>query len=152
MLMSNRAASEAIRDYGVRAATDITGFGLLGHAWEVAKASGVTIEIDAGSVPLLPGAIEMARLGMLTQGDRTNREYVGNDVLIDASTLAEEDGALVSLFYDPQTAGGLLISIGAEAAPRLLETLRSDYTQAAVIGKVLQKGQHLLAVGQAALT
>lgn len=147
MLTSNRSAAEAIRDFGVRAATDITGFGLLGHAWEVAKASEVTFEIDAGAIPLLPGAIEMARLRMLTQGDRTNREYVGDDVLIDPATVAEEDGALVSLFYDPQTAGGLLISIGADDAPRLLEALRHHYPEAAVIGRVREKGRQLLTVG-----
>lgn len=145
MLMSNRAASEAIRDYGVRAATDITGFGLLGHAWEVAKASGVTIEIDAGSVPLLPGAIEMARLRMLTQGDRTNREYVGEDILIEIGAGAD-DGALTSLLYDPQTAGGMLIAIGADEASGLLEFLRGHYPAAAIIGRVREKGTHLLKV------
>ena len=145
MLMSNRAASEAIRDFGVRAATDITGFGLLGHAWEVAKASGVTIEIDAASVPLLPGAIEMARLRMLTQGDRTNREYVGEDILIQIGDGAD-DGALVSLLYDPQTAGGMLIAIGADKASGLLEFLRGHYPATMIIGRVREKGTHLLKV------
>ena len=77
MLTPGRYAAEAMREFGVKGATDVTGFALLGHAWEMAKASKVTIEIDASSVPFLKGALELAAAGMLTSGDKTNREYVG---------------------------------------------------------------------------
>src|SRR6185436_17440804 len=82
MLTPGKYAAEAMREFGVKAATDVTGFALLGHAWEVACASKVTIEIDSRAVPLLDGALELAHDGMLTSGDKTNREYVGVDVEI----------------------------------------------------------------------
>ncbi len=132
MLTPGRKAAEAMREFNVRAATDITGFGLLGHAWELAKASKVTLEIVAGRVPILPGALNLALQKMLTRGDRTNREYVGNDVEI-KSDISKE---MASLFYDPQTAGGILISIAGERAGALLAKLQEDYSSAAVIGRV----------------
>src|SRR5262249_59618089 len=76
MLTPGRHAAEAMREFGVRGATDITGFGLLGHAWELAKASNVTLEIVAERVPILPGALDLASRKMLTKGDKVNREYV----------------------------------------------------------------------------
>ncbi|HQR31911.1 MAG TPA: selenide, water dikinase SelD, partial [Blastocatellia bacterium] len=106
MLTAGRKAAEAMREFGVRGATDITGFGLMGHAWEVAKGSGVTIELNSKQIPLIDGALEMARRKMLTQGDKTNREYVGNDFLLNTDITKE----MASLLFDPQTAGGMLIS------------------------------------------
>ncbi len=132
MLTSAREAAAAMRDFGVKAATDITGFGLLGHAWEVAKASQVTFEIDSAKVPLLPHAFELAAQGMLTRGDRVNREYVGDDVAIDPAVGKE----MQSLLYDPQTAGGLLICIAEDRANELLARLQQTYPQATIIGKV----------------
>src|SRR6185503_8812991 len=70
MLTPGKHAAEAMREFGIKAATDVTGFALLGHAWEMACASKVTIEIAAGSVPILPGAFELASAGMLTSGDK----------------------------------------------------------------------------------
>jgi selenide,water dikinase len=131
-----------MRDFGVRGATDITGFGLLGHAWELARASRVTLEIDSPRVPLLPGALELARRGLLTSGDKTNREYVGADVEISGGVSKE----LRSLFYDPQTAGGLLISIAADRAQALLARLRDTYPQAAIIGRVVEPGARSVVV------
>ena len=136
MLASNRRGAELITEYGIRAATDITGFGLLGHSWEVARASGVTFEIEARSVPLIPGAVEMARLRMLTQGDRTNRLYAGDDIRIDQTATVEEEEAVLSVLFDPQTAGGLLISASAAVASRLLGALREVYPESAIIGRV----------------
>jgi len=134
MLTPGADAASAMRDFDVRGATDITGFGLLGHAWELARASKVTIEIDSASVPILPGALELAAAGMLTNGDRTNREYVGNDIEI-AGDLSKE---LRSILYDPQTAGGMLISIAPERAETLLARLRQNYPDAAIIGRVVE--------------
>jgi selenide,water dikinase len=142
MLTPGRAAAEAMREFGVRGATDITGFGLLGHAWEVAKASNVTIEIIAGSVPLLPGALDLAGRKMLTRGDRVNREYVGGDLTIGAGIAKE----MISLLYDPQTAGGMLISIAADRAESMAARLRETYAHAAVIGRVIGHAGHSLVV------
>src|SRR5262249_20641427 len=80
MLLAGRRAAEIMREFDVKGATDITGFGLIGHAWELARGSEVTVEIDSAKVPLIPGAIELARQGLLTSGDKTNRSYVGPDV------------------------------------------------------------------------
>ena len=132
MMTPGRFAAEAIAKFGVKAATDVTGFALLGHAWEVACASNVTIEIDSAQVPLIKGALELTRDGMLTGADKTNREYVGADVSI-AEAL---DPNLVKLLYDPQTAGGLLLAIAADKASELLNELRRNYPRAAIIGRV----------------
>jgi selenide,water dikinase len=102
----------------------------------MAKSSQVTIELDSSTVPLLEGALELAAQGMLTSGDRTNREYVGTDIELGDSVGKETR----SLLFDPQTAGGMLISIPAERAPDLLARLRENYSQAQVIGRVLERG------------
>ena len=133
MLTPGKFAAEAMRDFGVKGATDVTGFALLGHAWEMACASRVTIEIDASAVPLLEGALELASQGMLTSGDKTNREYVGADAEIAPSV----DPNLAKLLFDPQTAGGMLIAIGEEKAEALLNALSQNYPQARTIGRVL---------------
>lgn len=135
MLTPAREAAALMREFDVKAATDITGFGLLGHAWEVASASQVTFEIDSRKVPLLPHSLELAAQGMLTRGDRVNREYVGADVTI-APTVGKE---MQSLLYDPQTAGGLLICIAENRAEELLARLQPIYTQAALIGQVVAR-------------
>lgn len=142
MLTSGRAAAEAMREFAIKGATDVTGFSLLGHAWELARASGVTIEIDSSRVPLLPGALELARAGSLTSGDKTNREYVGDDIDL-AASVSKEMG---NLLYDPQTAGGLLISVPAERANELLTRLRETYAQVAIVGRVLEHSAHSLIV------
>jgi len=142
MLTPGKYAAEAMRDFDVKGATDVTGFALLGHAWEVACASKATIEIDSGAVPLLDGALEMARAGMLTSGDKTNREYVGADVSISSGV----DSDLVKLLFDPQTAGGMLISVAAEKADALLRTLRTNYPHARIIGRVSPRGSRSIVV------
>jgi selenide, water dikinase len=135
MLTPGKHAAEAMREFNVRGATDVTGFALLGHAWEMACASNVTIEIEARAVPLLDGALELATFGLLTSGDRTNREYVGSDVAIDKSV----DANLVKLLYDPQTAGGMLIAVSEERAEQLMGVLKPHYSSAAVIGRVVPR-------------
>lgn len=142
MLTSGKAAAEAMREFAVKGATDVTGFALLGHGWELARASRVTIEIDSSCVPLLPGALDLASAGLLTSGDKTNREYVGEDIEI-AGSVSKEMG---NLLYDPQTAGGLLIAIPAERAAAMLARLREDYPHATNVGRVLERGPHSLIV------
>jgi selenide,water dikinase len=142
MLTSGKRAAELMQEFGVRGATDVTGFALLGHAWELARASRVTIEIDSSSLPTLPGALELAAQGLLTSGNKTNREYVGDDISIH-ERVSEE---LRRVMYDPQTAGGLLIAISETNAEALLARLRESYKDAAIIGRVLEHGEQSLVV------
>ena len=137
MMTPGKYAAAAIEKFEVKGATDVTGFALLGHAWEMACASKVTIEIDSAQVPLIQGALELASQGMVTGADKTNREYVGDDI-----SIAEDlDPNLVKLFYDPQTAGGLLLAIPANRADSVLAHLREAYPKAMVIGKVFERGR-----------
>ena len=142
MLTRGKEAALAMQEFGVRGATDITGFALLGHAWELARGSNVTIEIESASVPLIEGAVELAGLGLLTSGDRTNREYVGEDIEINDDVSKE----MRSLLFDPQTAGGLLISIAPERAKELLARLRENYPSARIVGRVVERQARALIV------
>ena len=146
MLTPGKHAAEAMREFGVKGATDVTGFALLGHAWEMARASQVTIEIEPGRVPLLDGALELATAGVITGADKTNREYVGDDIEIDVSVSKE----MRRLLFDPQTAGGMLIAISPKLAPDLLARLRENYPRADVIGRVTDLGSRSIAVGASA--
>ena len=139
MTTSAADASRVMVELGANACTDITGFGLLGHGYEMAKASNVTFEIDSGKVPLLPDVLELIEQGMLTRGDKNNRVYVGDTVRFADSVSSKLQSAL----FDPQTAGGLLISLPEERSAEYIE-LVSD---AIVIGKVNSKEDHLIEVG-----
>ena len=130
MVELNRAAADAIRPFEPNAVTDVTGFGLLGHAHELASRSGVRAVIDADALPLLPGALDLASEGVRTGGDRRNREYAEPHVESHAAAVWE------ALAYDPQTAGGLLVSMPSERAPVLEATLVSEGLLAARIGRV----------------
>jgi selenide, water dikinase len=142
MLTPGKYAAEAMREFGVKGATDVTGFALLGHAWEMACASKVTIEIFACAVPLLDGALELATAGLLTSGDKTNREYVGEDIELSPNV----DVNLTRLLFDPQTAGGMLIAVADEKAEALLRTLRENYPRAQIIGRVSPRSSHSIVV------
>lgn len=131
MLALNRQACERMLEYDVHGCTDITGFGLIGHAREMAAASGVSMEIDAGSVQFLPGAIEYARLGAIPAGLKNNREF-GSCAVELARQIPRE---IEDLLYDPQTSGGLLISLLEQDAIRLEKSLPGAYR----IGRVLPK-------------
>ena len=118
----NRVAAEALgeldgEDRGaVHAVTDVTGFGLLGHSWEMAERSQARFVIDSGAVPLYDGALQAAESGVRTGGDARNREHLRGRVASDAPA------ALEALAYDPQTSGGLLAAVSPEAADRLVDT------------------------------
>jgi len=142
MLTPGKFAAEAIAKFDVKGATDVTGFSLLGHAWEMACASNVTIEIDSARVPLIKGALELAAAGLLTSGDKTNREYVGEDVEVAATV----DPNLMKLLYDPQTAGGLLLAIAEEKADELLNDLHRNYPRAEIIGWIIERGKKAIVV------
>ena len=138
MTTSSAKASNAMQEVGASACTDITGFGLIGHAFEMAKASGVTFEIDSRQVPLLPDVLELISDGMLTRGDKNNRKYVGDTVLIHDGVSGEMQSAL----YDPQTAGGLLISMSRTAAEDFLTKVPGSK----IVGDVREMGDHLIHV------
>jgi len=144
MLTPGKFAAEAMREFNVNGATDVTGFALLGHTWEMACASKVTIEIDASAVPLLDGALELASQGMLTSGDKTNREYVGADVEIADAV----DQNMIKLLFDPQTAGGMLIAIAEDKSEALLRTLNENYPKARAIGRALPESPRKIIVSK----
>ena len=139
MTASAAEASRTMVRLGANACTDVTGFGLLGHGYEMARASQVTLEINSEAVPLLPDVIELIEQKMLTRGDRNNRVYVGDSVRFDEKVGSTMQSAL----FDPQTAGGLLISLPKGKVKEYVETVRD----ACVIGNVKEKGDHLIEVG-----
>jgi len=133
MTLLNAGASEAALAAGVRAGTDVTGFGLLGHLHRMLAASGAAARIQARAVPLLPGAADLAAAGFVSGGTRANTTRVGRVTRLDHAVPAE----LAVLLYDAQTSGGLLLAAPAPAAPALLDELRSRALPAAVIGQVV---------------
>ena len=136
MAQLNRYAAQAMERYAVNACTDITGFGLLGHAYEMSAASGVDMEVYSGEVPLLPDAAEAANMGLVPAGAYANREYL-KAVSFDPAVPEN----IRDLLFDPQTSGGLLISIPAGQADALLADMKeSGVEYAACIGRVSGKG------------
>jgi len=155
MKQLNRAAAEGLRELEtqvgtrcVHAVTDITGFGLLGHAREMAlgeEASGiakVAFEIVAAAVPLMPGALHAAQQGMIPGGLKNNREFLGDCVEF-AANVTEE---MRALFFDPQTSGGLLIALAPDHQEQGLESLARHGVKAQRIGRVVPKATKLLVV------
>jgi selenide,water dikinase len=133
MLALNRHASHLAREYGARAMTDVTGFGLLGHASEVAGRSGVRIVVEGANVPVFSrGVIGLIEQGVTTGGAARNREGLRRRVEIAPSVPAE----VVELLYDPQTSGGLLIALDPKAADALSDRLQADGLAGAIVGRV----------------
>ncbi len=127
MLRLNRSISEALHRYEVHGCTDVTGFGLLGHAREMALASKVTLEISAGAVQFLPGAVEYSQRGAHSGGLRNNRGFAESCVLWRTEVPPE----IEALLYDPQTSGGLLVSLSEAEAQQLL----AERPEAYIIGR-----------------
>ena len=130
MTQLSRDAADALRPFAPSAVTDVTGFGLLGHAYEVAGRSGVRLLLDADALPVLPGALEVAREGIRTGGDGRNREFAGGAVEADVS---EE---LLAVAYDPQTAGGFLVTAPLAKAAVLAAAFSGRGLPLARIGRV----------------
>ena len=128
----NRQAAEIASRFPIHACTDVTGFGLIGHGCEMAEGSGLTAVLYGASVPLLARAEEMASMGLIPSGAYRNRDYFGPRVRISENVpLSTTD-----LLYDPQTSGGLLLSVALEAADELLAGLRSAGLPAAIVGRM----------------
>ena len=136
MTSLNKKAKEVIENYPISACTDITGFGLAGHAMEMAASSKVTFEIDVNKVPYIDGALEMAKMGLVPAGTYNNKDYISGDV---EDCNIEE--CYLDLMYDPQTSGGLLITLAESEVENIMKDFENKNmdTKVAVIGRVLEK-------------
>jgi len=132
----NRKASEWMLTFGAHACTDITGFGFIGHALEMVSASQVGMVIQSEDIPIFPEALEYARLGLIPEGAHSNRQFFSCRVEVGSNVPA----LLVDLLYDPQTSGGLLISLSPVEAERLVATLRKEANiHSRIVGKVVDE-------------
>lgn len=139
MTVLNKYARDIAAEFEIHSCTDITGFGLAGHAMEMAKGSEMTLILHTGKLPVLPGAKEYARMGLIPAGAYRNREYLEEDVLSEIAGTWQED-----LVYDPQTSGGLLLAVKKEDAVQLLEQLADLDFPGAAIGEVTPKQEKYL--------
>jgi selenide, water dikinase len=136
MVALNRTASEWMKKFGAHACTDITGFGFIGHALEMATASQVGMVVQSKAVPVLPEAMEYAKSGLIPGGAYSNRDFFSCRVEVHSGVLA----LLVDLFYDPQTSGGLLISLPSGEAKELVATLKKEKNiDSCIVGEVVKE-------------
>ena len=143
MARLNAHAAEAVSKCPeIHACTDVTGFGLLGHADEMARGSGVTIRLYSRRLPLLPGALEFAEMGIIPAGAYRNLDYVKPRLTVAESV----QQARVDLISDPQTSGGLLVALPMEDAGALLAALRERDPDSAIIGAVVAQTEHTLEI------
>ena len=141
--LNDKAAQIAVEgQFAIHAATDITGFGLMGHTREMASGSGVAIRIEAAKVPLLEGALDCVRAGFIPGGLKNNRDFAECAVSYGAS-LPEE---IKTILYDPQTAGGLLLSVSATDSDRLVQAFESAGVPALEIGEVIPQRKPLIEI------
>ncbi|GKZ04959.1 selenide, water dikinase [Paraclostridium bifermentans] len=142
MVHLNKYAAMSFDNIKVNSVTDITGFGLLGHALEMAKASDVSMELNANEIPILNGAIDMAKMGIIPAGMYRNKQYISSDVKLENIEEAMED-----ILYDPQTSGGLLISVESNLADILVEDMKKNGSiEAKIIGTVVDKKEKYITV------
>lgn len=142
MAMLNKTAAEVLMSYQPHSVTDVTGFGLLGHGSEMARGSDVSFEISFSQVPMLEGAVELARDGVVPGGSKSNHKWLSDDVVYE-DILSEEQLVLC----DAITSGGLLVSISQTVAAEYVDKLKSKgLTQAAIIGRVTEKKEQLIYV------
>ncbi len=144
MTTLNKLAAEAAAELGgdVHGATDITGFGLIGHAREVALASNVSLRIDSAKIPLLAGAVESVRAACVPAGLKANRDFA--ECVVEFGPKVDE--ITKTLLFDPQTAGGLLLSISAKASDQFLRALQNRGGDAILVGDVLPRTEQLILI------
>lgn len=135
MTTLNRDASERMLAHDVHACTDITGFGLAGHAGEMADASGVAVEIDSSAVPLIEGAVQAVADGHIPGGAHANRKFIEDTLRVEG----EIDENVLMLMFDPQTAGGLLIAVPDTDTEPLVRELRAVSPEVSIVGRCVQK-------------
>lgn len=133
MIALNKRAYELMSRYPVHSCTDVTGFGLLGHTYEMASGSQASILLEAKSIPILPNTREMAKMGIIPAGAYSNRNYLVGEVVADSVIPLD----LLDALYDPQTSGGLLISLPEKEAYKLLAELKGEIPHAEIIGQVI---------------
>ncbi len=141
MTSLNKKAKEVIENYDISSCTDITGFGLLGHSIEMAEGSDITFEINVNNVPIITNVIEYAQMGLVPAGAYKNMDYFKgkceyNDV----------DEAYIDLFFDPQTSGGLLITVNENDAEKIINDMKAKVldTKFAIIGRVVEKKEKFI--------
>lgn len=139
MTFLNRYARDIAAEFSIHSCTDITGFGIAGHAMEMAKGSGKTLVLDTGSFPVLQGVQSYTEMGLIPAGAYRNREYLEEDVESQIPGTWLED-----LAYDPQTSGGLLLAVSREDGYNLLEKLNALELPSAMIGEVTEKQDKFL--------
>jgi selenide,water dikinase len=137
MAQLNDRAAEQMLVHGANACTDITGYGLAGHALEMARESGVTVRLDTASIPLMDGALWAVGRGFLTGGGANNRGFVGPEAEIAAGI----DENLLQIVFDPQTAGGLLIAVPEAGADDLFAAIHNTNPAAAVVGRCVSRAE-----------
>jgi len=139
----NKDACEAMIKVGISGCTDITGFGFLGHAYEMAEASDVSLEVWSDYLPIIKESIDFAKMGIIPAGAYNNESYLRGHVNF-ADSIRRE---IRDIMYDPQTSGGLLISVPEEHFGKLMDELRvSNKTDFNIVGKVVEKGMHAIEV------
>jgi len=138
----NKNASEAMKRVGVNACTDITGFGLMGHMYEMAHSSKVTCIVDSKSIPVLPGTLEFAEMGLIPAGSYRNRNFV--EKWVNFSSKIPE--SLIDVVFDPQTSGGLLIAVAQEKLDSLLLELKKSKVNPHVIGRIVKQRESAITV------
>ncbi len=143
MIELNAGSALAMMEVGVNSATDVTGFGLAGHGYEMALGSGTTLIIELSKLPLISGAENLVEKKYFTRASKTNREYVQGDMRLEGSV----DPVRLEFFFDAQTSGGLLISVPAERAELLVQKARQrGAARACIIGEVVERGAAILDV------
>ncbi|SDK57050.1 selenophosphate synthase [Natronincola ferrireducens] len=141
MITLNKYAMEAVKDLRISACTDITGFGFLGHAYEMAKGSNVSLEIFSQEIPLLEGALEFAEMGVIPGGMYSNKRHIEKEI----KAINNIKEAVEDILYDPQTSGGLLLAIHPDDADKALANLKEiGKNQFSIVGKIVKKDQHTI--------
>ncbi len=142
MATLNKYGKDVMMEVGANACTDVTGFGLIGHASEMAKGSGLTVELYSKNIPIIEAAIDFAKMGIIPSGAYNNREFVQNDV----SFAPDVPQYMQDLMYDPITSGGLLISLPEQKAQELVEKLKGVTICNAIVGRVTAKQDKAIVV------
>jgi selenide,water dikinase len=142
MAALNKTASEVMLQVGVNACTDITGFGLLGHACEMIQDSHIGLRIHSASVPIFPETIELARMGMIPGGTYRNKEF--RSKMVDSAGIGD---VMLDILFDPQTSGGLFMAVGPDKATLLLARLKeAGVIDAAIVGEVVSHPEQRIVV------
>jgi selenide,water dikinase len=142
MVELNKTAFEISKDFDIHASTDVTGFGLLGHACEMFKGNNLSLSLESSSVPVLRGAMGYALQEMIPGGTYSNMEYFKDDIYFESQVMQ----AMQMLLLDPQTSGGLLFALSETDAKELLKRLKESIPQAEIIGVATSKKEHLVSI------